>query len=179
MGGVISQLTPALALFYGQTANKKTINYFYRNNIRINNTLLLLVFSGLALQLNLVPENGGILNRNVLLGCHKPNTSYTLDEFAYSIHFVDDFLEVNGTTSSTDFPFKNWTARDATSSEYAADDHPTGTNTSSSYRNKYLIAPDCKPGQSSVKMLNMIAVPVIYGLWLVSTLTSWCVFDMR
>ena len=90
--GVISQLTPALALFYGQTANKNTINYFYRNNIRINNTLLILVFTALALQLNLEPGSEGLLNRNVLLGCHKPNTSYTMDEFAFSEHFLQEFL---------------------------------------------------------------------------------------
>jgi hypothetical protein len=87
--GVISQLTPALALFYGQTANKKTINYFYKRNIRMNNILILSVFSILVLHLNLDPNNGSILNRNVLLGCHQPALPYTMDEFA--IYDPDQF----------------------------------------------------------------------------------------
>ena len=79
-----SQLTPALALFYGQTANKKTINYFYKRNIRINNFLLLAIFTVLVLHLNLNPDDRSLLNRNVLLGCHKPGLPYTMDEFAMS-----------------------------------------------------------------------------------------------
>ena len=78
---MVSLLTPALALFYGQTANKKTINYFYRRNIRVNNCLLILIFSGLVLHLNLNPEDRNLLNRNTLLGCHKDGLNYTMDEF--------------------------------------------------------------------------------------------------
>ena len=79
---MISQLTPALALFYGQTANKATINYFYKRNIRINNFLILVIFTGLVLHLNLNPDDMSLLNRNVHLGCHKPGLPYTMDEFA-------------------------------------------------------------------------------------------------
>jgi hypothetical protein len=80
VGGMVSQLTPALALFYGQTANKKTINYFYKSNIRINNCVLLLIFTGLVLHLNLNPDDRSLLNRNTFLGCHKPGLDYTMDE---------------------------------------------------------------------------------------------------
>ena len=74
-------MTPALALFYGQTANKKTINYFYKRNIQINNFILLSIFTALVLHLNLNPDNRSLLNRNVLLGCHKTGLPYTMDEF--------------------------------------------------------------------------------------------------
>ena len=78
--GMVSTLTPALALFYGQTANKKTINYFYKRNILINTFLLLLVFSGLVLHLNLLPEDRNLQNKNTLLGCHQDGLNYTMDE---------------------------------------------------------------------------------------------------
>ena len=74
-------MTPALALFYGQTANKKTINYFYRKNIKMNNAFLLVTFAILIAHLNTCATEN-ILNRNVLLGCHTPGTPHTMDEFA-------------------------------------------------------------------------------------------------
>eukprot|EP00092_Neocalanus_flemingeri_P024517 GFUD01026589.1.p1 GENE.GFUD01026589.1~~GFUD01026589.1.p1 ORF type:complete len:471 (-),score=67.33 GFUD01026589.1:800-2212(-) len=169
-GGIISQLTPALALFYGQTANKKTINYFYKKNIRINNFLLLVIFTGLVLHLNLDPDNHSLLNRNTFLGCHNTDLSYTRDEFG--IYFDNLFREVNSTTSSMTFFGKNWTVRAATSAECTR-------NFTDEYRSQYLVAADCQPDQSPVEMFNMVAVPVIYTLGIISILTSFSTFDMR
>eukprot|EP00092_Neocalanus_flemingeri_P007823 GFUD01008444.1.p1 GENE.GFUD01008444.1~~GFUD01008444.1.p1 ORF type:complete len:475 (-),score=107.10 GFUD01008444.1:89-1513(-) len=174
VGGMVSQLTPALALFYGQTANKKTINYFYRRNIRINNFLLLSIFSLLVLHLNLNPDDGSLLNRNVLLGCHKTGDPYSMDEFG--IYDIEHFQQVNSTTHQLEIFGTNWTVREATSSEYQT---PTDKNsTEYLYRPLYFIAHDCQPGQSPVEMFNYVAVPVIYGLGIISTLTSFCTFHM-
>ena len=107
--GVVSQLTPALALFYGQTANERTINYFYRRNIRFNNCVLLLIFSGLVLHLNLNPEDRSLQNRNTLLGCHEPGLDYTMDEFG--IYDDDQFkyvIQHKCTQIIILFIFKDW-----------------------------------------------------------------------
>ena len=57
--------------------------------------------------------------------------------------------EVNYTTSSFNLLGKNWTVREATSSEYEV---PEENSTEHFYRPLYLIAPDCRPGQTPVEM---------------------------
>ena len=154
-----SILTPALALFYGQTANKATINYFYKKNIRVNNLLLLVIFLGLLLHLNLHPDDRSLLNRNAILGCHQDHLNYTKDEFGI---FDDDqfrfknskiyhtersqYRDVSSKTNKLLFLGRNWTVREATNYECLVEeaDHLL--------RSRYLIAEDCDPGQRPIDM---------------------------
>jgi len=175
VGGMTSILTPALALFYGQTANKTTINYFYKKNIRVNNMILIVIFLGLLLHLNIHPDDRSLLNRNAILGCHQDHLNYTKDEFG--IFDDDQFRDVSSKTNKLLFLGRNWTVREATNYECLVEeaDHLL--------RSRYLIAEDCDPGQRPIDMFNFVAAPLVGGLWLLSLCTtlpfSCCEFEME
>ena len=86
--GIVSQMTPALGLYYRMTANKQTINHFYKRNILMNNVILFLCFSALCVHLNLEPQEceagrtenctAGFYNRRMpVLGCIPDHSNFT------------------------------------------------------------------------------------------------------
>jgi len=171
---MVSTLTPALALFYGQTANKKTINYFYKRNILINTFLLLLVFSGLVLHLNLLPEDRNLQNKNTLLGCHQDGLNYTMDEIG--IYDDSQFRSMSDRIHTLNFYGLNLTVRKATVYECPVEyqDHCKIDAKSP----LYLLASTCEPGQMPVERFNKIAVPLVLVLAAISTITTFCTFHM-
>jgi len=152
-GGLGSLLCPALVQYYGQTANKKTINYYYKRNILATNILLITIFCGLILHLNLTATDGNYyVNRNILLGCHDVNTNYTMEE----LQIDDETLYLKAIHL-----FQSQTQKP----DYR-------------YQFPYVVPQDCGPNQSPVDMFNLVAVPVTCILWVISSLTSLCTFYM-
>lgn len=170
VGGIISILTPAFGCFYGEGAKGKTVKHFYKINIVVTNTMLIISFCVLFVYVNVIDDSQDgtrLLNRYPALGCHGPNYEWCGTEFGFPtcdtkrVELIKDFSFL-GTHLEVRKP----------SQEEMFYDLFSGKAYEEEFQPRYMIAQLCLPGQHSAQKFNIIVIPFVFCLFILSSMSA-------
>lgn len=170
VGGIISMFTPALGCSYGEGASGRTVKAYYRINIFIVNSALMVSFVILAICLNFAGHDNQ--KRFPLLSCNRNHTwiakDFGLNENGLMIPTEPNFM----------FLGKTWEVRQkpkSINSTYTTQDCIEGPSTVPCIP-YFLVAQNCTTENEgeAIEKFNIIIIPIVFFLGALSTLTAFC-----